>query len=138
MHRDREDFFRRVVRHLFDVHAAGAGGDHRNAAALAIERQAQVQLALDFRAGFDVHLLDRESGGAGLLGDEPLAEHRGGRRADRLELAHQLDAAGFAAAAGVHLRLDDPGRAAQRTRGGFGFVRVGGHQTFRNRDAVVR
>ena len=79
-----------------------------------------------------------QSCGAGLLGHQALAEHRRRGRADRVELAHQLDAAGLAATAGVHLRLDDPDRAAQRARGGFGFIGIGGHQTFRNGDAVAR
>ena len=76
--------------------------------------------------------------GAGLLGHQALAEHRRPRSRHRVEIAHQLDAAGLAATAGVHLRLDDPDRAAEGTRGGFGFVGIGGHQTFRNGDAVAR
>ena len=97
---------------FFDVHAAGRGGDDRDAAALAVEREGEVDLAFDLRAGLDIYRLDRQPFRPGLLGDQALAEHVGGGAAHRVEVARELDAAGLAAAARVHLGLDDPELAA--------------------------
>ena len=108
MHRDREDLLGRLLGDLLDLHAARARGHHRDAAALAVERETQVQLALDLRARLDIDVLDRQARAPGLLGDQTLTEHRARRGAHRLEIARELDAAGLAAAAGMHLSLDDP------------------------------
>ena len=97
---------------FFDVHAAGGGGDDGHAAALAIERERQIDLALDVRARLDVHRFDRQAFGAGLFGDQALAEHVGGGGAHRVEIARQLHAAGLAAATRMHLGLDHPQLAA--------------------------
>jgi hypothetical protein len=43
-----------------------------------------------------------------LFGDQALSEHVGCRRTHRVEIARQLDAAGLAAASGVHLGFDHP------------------------------
>ena len=107
------------MRHLFDVHAAGGRGHDRDAPALAIERQAQVQLALDVRTGLDIDVLDRQPRGPGLLGDQALPEHACRGSAHACHIARQLDAAGLAAATRMHLRLDDPELAAQRLGGGL-------------------
>ena len=134
---DTDDLLRRLRRDFLDVHAAGRRGDERDAAAVAIEQQAQVQLALDLRAGLDVDLVDRQPLGPGLLGREPLAEHacRGCRDvADGLD---DLDAAGLAAAARVHLRLDHPEAAAEAARGVRGLFGRRGDEAGRHRDAVT-
>ena len=109
---DAQDLLRRVRGHFFDVHAAGGGGDDGHAAALAIQRERQVDLAVDLRAGLDVHRLDGQAFGTGLFGHQPLAEHVRGGGAHRVEVARQLDAAGLAAAARMHLGLDHPQLAA--------------------------
>ena len=109
-------------RDLLDVHAAGGRGDQGDAAALAVERERQVDLARDLRAGLDVHLLDRQAFGPGLRRHQARAEHAGGGGAHGIEVAHHLHAAGLAAAAGVHLCLDDPQRAAQGLRGRDGLL----------------
>ena len=79
---------------------------------LAVQRQRQVDLALDVRARLHVHRLDGQAFGAGLFGDQALAEHVGRGAAHRVEVARQLDAARLAASAGVHLGLDHPQAAA--------------------------
>ena len=60
---------------FFDVHAARRRGDERDVALVAIQHQAQVQLARDLRAFFDEHLVDRQAFRAGLVRHQALAEH---------------------------------------------------------------
>jgi len=103
-----QDLLRLVRRHFFDVHAARRRGDDRHAAAFAVQRQREIDLAFDLRTGLHVHRLDGQAFGTGLFGHQPLAEHVCGRAAHRVEVTRELDAAGLAAAAGMHLRLDDP------------------------------
>src|SRR5262249_51133060 len=50
-----QDLFGRLMSHRFDVHAASHGGNERNASALTIERDRQIQLARDVRAALDVY-----------------------------------------------------------------------------------
>ena len=107
-----QDFLRRVFGDFFDVHAARCGGDDRDAAALAIQRERQIDLALDVRTRLDVHRFDGQPFGTGLFGDQALAEHVGRGRAHRVEIARQLHAARLAASAGMHLGLDHPEFAA--------------------------
>ena len=109
---DAQDFLRRVFGDFFDVHAARFGGDDRNAAALAIQRERQIDLAFDVRTRLDVDRFDRQTFRTGLFGDQPLAEHVGRGRAHRVEIAREFHAAGLAASAGMHLGLDDPEFAA--------------------------
>ena len=77
MHRDRHDPLGGLLSDLFDVHSTGGRSDHCDPSALAVQRQAQVQLALDLRSALDVNLFNRQPCGAGLLGHESLAEHAG-------------------------------------------------------------
>ena len=102
-----------VRRDFLDVHAAGGRGHHGDAALFAVEREAEVDLARDLRAGLHIDLAHRQSFGARLLGDQPRAQHPGRRRAHRVGVARQRYAAGLAATARVHLGLDHPDRAAQ-------------------------
>ena len=109
---DAQDFLRLVRGDFLDVHAARGRRDDGHAAALAVQRERQIDLALDLRARLHVHGLDGQAFGTGLFGDQPLAEHVGGRRAHRVEIARELDAARLAAAARMHLGLDHPEAAA--------------------------
>jgi hypothetical protein len=51
---DGVNLFGRVVRHILDVHAAFGRGDHRDAAAVAVDQQRQVELLVDVDAVGDV------------------------------------------------------------------------------------
>jgi hypothetical protein len=66
---------------------------------------------------------------------EALAEHAGGRL-DLLVRARELHAAGLAAPAGVHLRLDDPQRTAERFGCRFRFLRTARDPAFGHGDPV--
>ena len=79
----------------------------------AIEDDAQVELALDLQALLDEHALHLLARRPGLVGDEVHAEDLLGGRARLVGPLHDLDAAALAAAAGVNLRLDDDGAAAE-------------------------
>jgi hypothetical protein len=138
MHRQRQDLLRLVLGHLLDVHAAGRRGHDGDAAALAIEREAQVQLALDVRARLHVHALDRQAGASRLLRDEALAEHAGRGCAHRADVPRQLHASGLAAAAGVDLSLHHPERPPQRLGGGDCLIGRGGHPTRGHRNSIIR
>ncbi len=109
----------------------------RDAALLAIERQGEIDLPLDLRARLHVDPLHGQPLGAGLFGLEARAEHGVGGAADGLVVAGQLDAAGLAATAGVHLGLDDPHRPTERVGGSDGFVGARGHATGGHRNAVI-
>ena len=88
----------------------------RNPPALAIQREGEVDLALDVRPGLDVDAVDRQPRRIRLLGDEALAEHAFGRGPHAVQVPRHLDTAGLATSAGVHLRFHDPDRAAERLR----------------------
>ena len=124
MNRGGENAFGGVLGDLLDIHAARGRGHHRDATAFAIEGQTQIKLALDLGTRFDIHMIDRQSARAGLLGDEPLAEHCGRGGAHRGRVAHNLDATGLTAATRVHLRLDDPDLAAEGLRRGERLIRA--------------
>ena len=130
-------FSGRLCGDFLDVHAAGRRGHERDAARVAVEQQAEVQLALDLRAGLDVDLVDRQAVARGLLGLEPLPEHALGRRGDVRGRLDHLDAARLAAATGVHLRLDHPDRTSEPLGGVDGLFWRGGDETRRHRDAVA-
>ncbi len=134
---DADDLFGRLRRDFLDVHAARRGRDERNAPGIAVEQQAQIEFALDLRAGFDVDLVDGQPFGARLLRGEPRAEHAGRGRRDVGDRLRELDAARLAAPAGVDLRLDDPDPAAQPARGVRSFFRGRGDETGGHGDAVA-
>ena len=101
-----DDLFRGLGGDLFDVHAAFAAGHEHRAALGAVHDDAQVVLLGDVHAAGDQQLLHRHALGRRLRGDQVLAED-GGRRLGRVGGGfHQLHAAAFAAAPGVHLGLD--------------------------------
>ena len=113
MQRQRENFLWSLVRDLFDIHTAGGRCHHGDPLGAPIDDQAQVQLALDRRAGLDVDVIDGQAFGATLVRDEPRAEHRFGVLLDLGHRFGELDAAGLAAAARMNLSFHDPEAAAR-------------------------
>ena len=134
---DAQDPLRRLCGDLLDVHSACSRGDKRDAAPLAIEQQAEVQLTLDRAAGFDVDEIDRQSRSASLRSYETLSEHRSGRLADFRCRAAELDASRLSATAGMHLRFHDPDRSRKLAGRRHGLLLGRGDLAARNRHAVV-
>ena len=130
-----------VVGDLFDLHAAGLRGHEDDLAGGAVEHEAEVELAVDGRAGFDEQALDFLSLRAGLVRDELHAEDGLASAASASSMRlDDLDAAALAASAGVDLRLDDDGGVAcaeERLGGRVGLFERGGHLARRDRDAVL-
>ena len=99
---------------------------------LAIDQQRAVELAGDVGAVFDIEPVDLLAGGAGLLGDQRLAQHLlgvGDDVRDRLGQPHAALGVGakflepaLAAAARMDLRLDHIERPGQRLRRGFRLI----------------
>ena len=126
------DLLRRVMGHLFDVHAAFGRGDDRDSAGLAVDQKSEVEFLRDVDAIGDVEALDLLALRPGLDGDQSLAEHLLGIGAHFLDRLGEADAAlgvgaelgelALAAAAGVDLRLHDPERPGQLLRGFHRFV----------------
>ena len=73
-----KDQFGRVGGDFFDVHAPFAGNHQHRAGRRPIDDDAQVELAGDLAAFFDEHLAHGLAGGAGLNGDQRLAEQVAG------------------------------------------------------------
>src|SRR6185437_12318152 len=117
---------------FLDLHAAFGRGHDGDARGLAVDQHAEIELALDVAALLDVDALHLAALGAGLLGDEHVAEHLGGVLADLLDgfddahaalaLRIVFEAAG-AAAAGMDLRLHHPDRPADVARHLFRLLR---------------
>ena len=98
---------------LLDVHAALGRGHEGDAARVAVDDHAEVELARDVEALLDVEAAHLLPLGAGLVRDELHAEDLLGEL-PRLRGAalRDLHAAALAATACVDLRLDDDDRAA--------------------------
>ena len=84
--------------------------------ARAIEHDAEVELAFDAQSLLDQHALDHLPRRAGLVGDEIHAEDLLRGAEGLVGALDNLDAAALAAAAGMNLRLDDNGAAAEPLR----------------------
>jgi hypothetical protein len=121
---------------FLDIHTPGRGSDERKPARLAVEHEAQINLASDVRPLFDVDLVYRQAFRPGLVGHQARAEHGSGRRCDRIEILGELDAARLAAAAGMDLGFDDPGCGPQPAGRRNGFLGRGGRLAFRHRNGV--
>ena len=106
---------------FLDVHAAVGGGHEQHALAGAIHQAAQIQLTRDGAHFFHQHGVDGQALRAGLVGGQARAQHPGRGFAHRLDAVHQLDAAGLAAPARMHLRLHHPALATKGHRGLAGF-----------------
>ena len=109
--RDLGDLLRRLVRDLFDLHAAGDAGDAQERAVRAVQQVGEVVLLDDVGGLGDHHLVDR-------VALDVHAEDVGRPGLRLVGVRGQLDAAGLAAAADLHLRLDDRRgrRGARRSR----------------------
>jgi hypothetical protein len=139
--RHLENFIRGLVRDLLDLHAALGRGHHGDARGLAVDQHAEIELALDVAALLDIDALHLAALGAGLLGDEHMAQHRGcGLRhvLRRFDDAHTALALGIvrempgAAAAGMDLRLHHIDRAGERSCHLFGLLRRVGDAALRH------
>ena len=129
---ERLDFFRRVVRDGFDVHAAFGRDDHRHAPGRTVDEQREVEFLVDVGAVGDVQAVDLLARIARLDRHQRVAEHVGRRGADlflvpcepdaALGIGAELDELALAAAAGVDLRFDDIERPGQLLRRLDGFL----------------
>ena len=114
--RDPDQRLGLVVRDLLDLHAAGRGGHDHDPLGLAVEHEAQIELAPPLHRRLDIDPRHQLAARPGLLGHQRLAEQLLGRGLDLAVVPAQLDAAGLAAPAGMDLRLDHPGLAADLAR----------------------
>ncbi len=134
---ERGDLLGRLGRHLLDVDAAFGRGDEGDAAGAAIDQQRKVKLTRNrgvlhhIDAAHDAPLRPR------LRRDQGLAEHAVGLGVQLFEGLDQLDAAAFAAAAGMTLRLHHQGTAAERLGVRSRLVRGCGDAAFGDRRAVL-
>ncbi len=132
-----EDLLRCVVGDFLDIHATFGGGHEHDTTRGAIDHCAQVKLLGNISAGFDQNLADRLAIGIGLVGHQSLAEPLLCERSGLVLAAHQLDAAGLAATAGMHLSLDHPFGAANLVASLGGFSWIVYRVACRNRQSVL-
>ncbi len=114
--RGADDLLGRLFRDLFDLDAAFGRRHEHDATRRAVDHRAEIQFALDVGAALDVDLADRLTVFVGLYRDQTLAQPLLRERFDLRRRVRQLDAAGLAAAAGVHLDFDYPLIAADLLR----------------------
>src|SRR5690606_2061176 len=134
---DPDDLLGRLGRNLLDVDPALGRGHQGEARGRPVDQRREVELARDVAAVLDVDAAHLPALGPGLMGDEGHAEHLLGQLAHLLDRLGELDAAALAAAAGVDLRLDHPGRAAERTRRRLGLLGRVRHLAREHADAEV-
>jgi hypothetical protein len=111
--KDLDDFFRGLVGHFFDVHAAFVGGHHRHGLGRAVGQRCNVVFVLDVSAFFDQQVTNLLAFGACLVRDQLHAEDLAGVLAHFFQRSCDLDATAFATATSVNLGFDDPDLAAQ-------------------------
>src|SRR5688572_10703055 len=102
-----QDLVRRPRRHLLDVHAARRGRHHHVRGAGPVERDREVELALDRGGFFHEDLADLDALRRRLRRLQHHAEDLAGRLLGGSRGVGELDAAALAAPARVHLRLHD-------------------------------
>src|SRR5258708_33787689 len=66
IHIDADDFVRRVLGDLFDVHAARRGSHKGKSPRIAIQYQPEVNLTRDLQTHFPIHLMHRHPFGSAL------------------------------------------------------------------------
>ena len=129
-------FFRRFPCRFLDLHAAGRGGDHHHALARAVHGEGKIVFAGDLHGAADERFAHHAALRAGLLCHQRHAEDLFGparRFGGRLR---EFYAAGLAAAAGVHLRLDHKGAVPQRARRRFRLRGRGDRPALRHAHAI--
>ena len=135
--REGHDLVRRVVRDLFDVHAAFGRDDEGDARGLAVDQRRQVEFAVDRRAFLDVEPVDLLAVRPGLMRDQRRAEEPRRFLLHVVDRFDDLDAAGLAAAAGMDLRLHHPDRPAELVGGLHRFIDAECRNAARHRHAEV-
>jgi hypothetical protein len=118
-----------VLGHGFDINAAlGAGHDHRPGDR-AVDEDGEIQLAGNFHGFRDQNLPHHPPLGAGLVGDERLAEHLGGDVARLAGGFAKVDSAfepvgesSFSASSGMDLSFDHQVVRAQGPCHSLGFL----------------
>ena len=133
----RGDLLRGVDRDLFDIHPAFGRGDEGHASEVAIDDQREIKLPLDGDVLGHIDFSDRPALRPGLRRDQRLAQHALGVAAQIFKALHQLDAAAFASAAGMDLRLQHPSAGLELARGDHRLLRRGRNMTLRDRSAVI-
>ena len=123
------------ARDLLDIHAAFGRGDEGDARGGAIDQRGQIIFAVDAGAFLDVEPMDFFAMRSGLVRDQRRAEQTLRLAFDVGDRFHHLDAAGFAAAAGVDLRFDHPHRAAELVGGLDRFIDAHRRNAARHRHA---
>ena len=131
-----EDTLRCLRGDFFDVHAAVGRGHEDVLARGSVEHDAQVEFTLDRKSLFDEQALHDAAFRSGLMRYEAHAEDLFGDARGILGVLRHLDAAAFAASAGVNLRLHDyaPADLLRRSRSFFHRER---DLSARNRDVVL-
>ena len=132
------DQVRRLLGDLLDLHAALGAGHHDGAAGRPVDDDAEVELLGHLEAFLDEHARDDAAFGAGLVRDQRHADDGLGELLGLVGRLGELDAAALAAAAGVDLRLDDDGAAAEALGDLRGLGGVERDLAARHGDAVPR
>ncbi len=109
----RGDLLGRFGGHRLDIDAALGRGDERDAPGPAIDQEREVKLARDGRVLDHIDMPHQPAFRPGLGRDERHAQNAVGFGMKLFERLHELDAAAFAAAAGMNLSLHDEGLAAE-------------------------
>ena len=135
-----QDRFRPLGCDLFNIHAA-RGRRHKNRFAFAaVDENAEIEFLLDRERLFNQQPAHNAAFGAGLVRDQRHAQDFAGEFAGFGQRLRDLDAAAFAAAAGMDLGLHDYARCAgveQFFGRGLSLFARGCHGAARNRDAVL-
>ena len=108
-----QDLFRRFIRNLFDIHAAGGRSHEKNAGRSSIDQGREIEFTLKGADFLDQYGLYGQAFWPRLVGDEMRPEHRLCMDFDGLKIFSKLDAPSFTAAAAMDLCLDDPAVSAE-------------------------
>src|SRR3546814_10832031 len=89
------DLFRRVVRHILNVHAAFGGGDESHPPACAINQQSQIEFLGDIHAVSHIKAVDLLARFSGLHRNEGVAQHRSEEHTSELQSLMRISYAVF-------------------------------------------
>ena len=140
-----DNFVGGLFGHGLNVHTAFGGGDDDGLRGFAVEDDGEVVLMIDVAGFGEIECLYLASGGAGLGGDEGVAEHGSGGFEGGFGAVNDFDTSliaigkgAFAASACMNLCLDDNGLFG--VEGGdslINFCRCGGGIAIGHGDSVV-